>query len=315
MTRQPLKVSLATVVLATAAVLAPDPSGAQDSSRYGTWQSPDQSRNREREGGAQRLQELIDKLARLVDDADRAKAADRRFIADLRDLIRAYDWPWQVGILSEDFTDGSVAPAPTWTVSEGQFKAVRGVGLHSVVQTSPRPSGSGDSGQDLATALLNQILEQAARKNQPAAAESARQTRATIYAPVAITNAFALTLEVSTRSPEGRIEFGLYQKSPAGVGYRLAYQPARVPSVELLRTGSRGVSVIDAYHQTLPAEAGSPRTLRWTRARNGEMVVSIDGAGVIRSVDRGLQDSFDGLLITNLDGDFALRTLELAGAR
>lgn len=312
-------------MLSLAAMLVPCCIADAQTSRYSTWQNPDRSDD---QGTTQslskdgdRLQQLLDELTKLVDEADRARAADRLFLRDLRDLIDTYDWPWQVQLLHEDFTDGGVSQSPRWTIAAGEFRVERDSGLRSIVrpQLQSQSSTSGNSGQDLAATLLNQLLQQATKQDksqgQAAAPTSERSDRAIIHVATPITNSFLLRVELSSRQAQGRVEFSLYQRSPEGVGYRLAYQPGGRPSVELLRAGSRGVSVVDAYYESIAPANDTPHTLQWMRDRDGEMTITFDDQEIVRSSDRGLRDPFDGFAITNLGGEFSVKSVTISGTR
>lgn len=75
------------------------------------------------------LQSFIDKLNQLIDDAEKARAADRYFLRDLRNLVREYDSPWMVSIVRERFEDGDYRYDPAWEVLSGRFNVHRGYGL------------------------------------------------------------------------------------------------------------------------------------------------------------------------------------------
>ena len=300
-------IAIAGLALLLASIDAPAQS---TSSKYQTWENPDQPASHG--SGDPRAQELLDELAALVDEADRARAADPRFLEDLRDLIRGYDWPWRVEILDEDFSDGRVASSPKWTIVTGDFRAEHGIGLHSVIraQSTAQKQSSGNQ-DDLAAQLLNQLLKQATQ-NQDSQAQTAPQS-ALIHVATPISNAFAVDTAISAKQANGHYEIEIYQREPRAAGYRLAYSPGGRPGLELLRVGSRGTSVIDAFHDAIVLDDDSPHTLQWTRDDQGEMVVSFDGTEVIRATDRSFRDPFDGLAFSNHGGDFSVRHVKVAG--
>ncbi len=73
-------------------------------------------------GDADQVQELVDALRRLVDEAEQARAADPRFLSDLRALANRHDRHWQTRLLSEDFRDGDFTRNPAWVRHSGKFE-------------------------------------------------------------------------------------------------------------------------------------------------------------------------------------------------
>lgn len=301
-------IAITAVVLSVA---APSIVAQSTTTKYQTWENPDQTASSS--AGNQSLQVLLDELTTLVDEADRARAADPRFINDLRALIRGYDWPWRVTIVNEDFSDGRVAATPKWTILTGEFRAEQGVGLRSVVAARNTTQKQTSNDNDLASQLLNQLLKQATQNqgNQTASAPGSAQ----IHVATPISNAFAVDTTIGTAGTGGRFEIDIYQHQPGASGYRLAYNPGASPALELLRVGSRGASIIDAFHNAITVKAQTPITLQWTRDAQGAMVVSVDGTAVIRATDRGFRDRFDGLAFTNQGGDFWIPALKVAGVK
>lgn len=123
---------------------------AQDKPRYGTWQS-DQDQ----------VQTLSEELRRLVDEAARARAADPRFLDDLRALADKYGNPWPHLLVQEDFADRDFMTNPAWTVASGQFDMDWQGGLYSKVEAPAAPEPQRKvRGEDIALQLLGQILNQ-----------------------------------------------------------------------------------------------------------------------------------------------------------
>ena len=239
----------AIAIAALALLLTSIESSAQSTSnKYQTWDNPDQPTSQG--SGDPRVQELLDELTALVDEADRARAADPRFLEDLRDLIRGYDWPWRVEILNEDFTDGRVAGSPKWNIVTGDFRAEYGIGLRSVIRAQSKAQKRSSGNQDdLAAQLLNQLLKQATQ-NQDSQSQTAPQS-ALIHVATPISNAFAVDTAISAKQATGHYEIEIYQREPRASGYRLAYSPGARAALELLRVGSRGTAVIDAFHNPM----------------------------------------------------------------
>jgi hypothetical protein len=266
-----------------------------------------------------RLQEMVNRLKTLVDEADRARAADRRFIRDLRDLLRTYDWPWQTKIFHDDFRDGDYARNPAWQLAEGGFRVDQRLGLRTLDrpvearQKAPARQ-SDDSGRDLAIALLGSLLE----KNQggePKVKPAPSPARGTIQLNAGIPNSFALELDLRAVGQAGEIEFQVLQTGAASQGYRLRYVPGGSPTFELRRFTNRGTSVIAAHYDPVDAHDGTFHKLVWTRRPSGEMQLKLDENDLLKTVDRTLTKRFSAFQIRHTGGDFAIREVTLWGAK
>ena len=108
---------------------------------YRSWTGPDAPS----QAGTQRQQDFVDKLKGLIDEAEKARAADPQFLGDLRGLVREYDQPRRRVVLSDRFEDGDFTDNPAWTVTQGRYWVERGWGLRSAVkagaaaQSAPQP--------------------------------------------------------------------------------------------------------------------------------------------------------------------------------
>ncbi len=296
----------AIVVFAIGLVLAP---AVAQENRYSTWSNPDVAQGDD--GGARKL---IDELRALVDQAEAARAADSRFLGDLRDLADRYDNPWRTSLLFDDFSDGDYTAGPAWEVSAGRYWVEAGYGLRSTIEpaASPAPAAQGgSSGQDLAAAIIGSLLNQAV--GQPGQQQARAPDRAALHVAQRVTNAFSVRLEMTSWKSPGRMEFLLYQGAEKGVGYRLAYTAGGTPSLELVRVSRRGVGVIDSSIEALVLEDRKLHVLEWTRVASGEMIVTLDGAEVIRARDSSFRDPFDGLQLVNMGGDFVIRSVTIHG--
>ena len=127
---------------------------------YRSWTGPDAPS----QAGAQRQQDFVDKLKGLIDEAEKARAADPQFLGNLRGLAREYDRPRRRVVLSDRFEDGDFTDNPAWTVTQGRYWVERGWGLRSAVkagaaaQSAPQPEPR--KGRD-AAAIFGRILQQA----------------------------------------------------------------------------------------------------------------------------------------------------------
>lgn len=272
-----------------------------------------------------RLQGFVDRLKALVDEAEKARAADPRFLRDLRDLARGFDRPWRTSVLADDFRDGDFSQNPTWTVTAGRYWVERGWGMRSAVAPGQAETGREDrrlSGKDAAVAIFGQILNQAINpQGDGGSAAATGGGAAAIHARAAVSNAFALEVDVSSWAAQGRLEFGLFQGASADLpkgaerapGYYLAYGPGG--AWELLRVGRRGVSIIDSRADAVGLEDKKTHRLEWTRGTDGQMKVVVDGQPVLKALDRGFISPFEGFTIINRGGDYIVARVRILGVQ
>ena len=279
---------------------------------YRSWTGPDAPS----QAGTQRQQDFVDKLKGLIDEAEKARAADPQFLGDLRGLVREYDRPRRRVVLSDRFEDGDFTDNPAWTVTQGRYWVERGWGLRSAVkavaaaQSAPQPEPR--KGRD-AAAIFGRILQQAIDlEGKLGGGQTAGGAPATaIQIALALTNAFAVEIDLSSWSAEGRLEIGPYQGAPKGAeraqGYVLAYTPGG--ELELLRVSPRGSSIIDRRTGLVALEDKKTQRLLWMRNADGLMTVSIDGREVLKASDQTFRGPFDGLRIVNQGGDYIFKRI------
>ncbi len=287
---------------------------------YQPWTDP----NAPSQAGAQRQRDFVDKLKGLIDEAEKARAADPQFLGDLRGLAREYDRPRRRVVLSDRFEDGDFTHNPAWTVTQGRYWVERGWGLRSAVKTgaaaqsAPQPEPR--KGRDVAAAIFGQILQQAIDpEGKLGGGQTGGQTGGTtggdpataIQTALAVTNAFAVEIDFSSWKAEGRLEIGPYQGAPKGAeraqGYVLAYTPGG--GLELLRVSSRGSNIIERRTGLTALEDKKTHRLLWTRNADGLMAVSIDGREVLKASDQAFGGPFDGLRMVNRGGDYILKRI------
>ncbi len=277
--------------------------------------------------GDQQLEKLIKDLRDELKRGERDRLIDPWYLRDLRKVLRSYENPWGKRLFSDNFSGRGPQPDPPWQVTTGEFLIDWRYGLRTVVEPPParQQQQTQSSGKDQVTQLFGQLLQQALQGQQ--GGQGAEQPPpsdpgfAAAIAPVKVTNAFALRVELTSRmvqaSAEPRFEFGPYQGANASAGYRLAYSPGatgRTPSLELLRLSSRGgTATIELYDKPLKLEDGKAHVIEWTRNSGGHMVVRVDGAEVMNVVDRSFRDAFDGVALVNSGGDYALRSITIDG--
>jgi len=283
--------------------------GAAAESRYGTWQ-----------GGGGDTQELVDRLRSLTEEAAEARAADRRFLEDLRDLIDAYDDPWTTTLISDDFRDGDYTRDPAWTLASGNYEVDRRVGLVSEVAaggTAPSDSGGelGDPGAELAMALLDSLLDGARKgdRNDPAtAAAGAAGEPAILHRDEKIPDAFSLTLELEALTRDGEYVVEIYRDHPGGDGYALIFRPGDRRPFELVRTSRGRTTIVEAATTAAPSGRFE---LHLSRKPGGAMALAAGDTVLFEVRDRTWSEGFAGIALTNRQGGFAVTRLTLLGGR
>ena len=231
--------------------------------------------------------------------------------------------------MTDDFSARGPAPAPTlagdrrrvpdrlapWIALGHREQAGASAG-----RAAAKKKSSDDATKELIGALLQQAL--GGGKKQSGSQQGQQQqpqqpSFAAVTAPIAITNAFSIKVDMSSRpvagAPEDRFELGPYQGANAAAGYRLAYSPNAKPHLELLRLSSRGISTLERYDEAINLGDGQVHNLVWTRNPAGAMRVSLDGKTLMNVTDRSFKDPFDGFAMINAGGDYALRQIRIDG--
>jgi hypothetical protein len=287
-----------------AAVLLSSTAMAQTAPRYAPWQPPQQDQSKA----------LLDDLSRMVNQAERDRAASPDFIADLKGLMQRYSVstapaeppvpaqppaapaqppaaapapapaapaPAQPAslagtrVFSDDFSDGNYTANPAWTSLQGTWSVDRN-GLHSDTKAA--------NGQQGGVAAIS--LQQGLKNN------------------------FGLEFELTDIANQGQFEIRVFQGVSKDSGYRLVYLPSNSPVFALYRAGRSGITQVAQTTNTAPLRRGDRTRLTWTRDAAGRMVVALDGKTVIEASDNGFRDGWNGVMLVNFGGDFALRSVQ-----
>ncbi len=285
---------------------------AEAQNRYQRWkQNEEQSQVH--------LRQALDELDRLIGEAERARAADPRFLQDLRGLSQRYRAQVQAGggtattpaasgpFIADDFRDGDFAYNPRWQVLSGSFQVLSDAKLISavVLKEDDRKAAERDAGGNTRAGDVIGILSQILLGNQGGGSQDKREIQATqenaeIRTQASIPNAFTLDVDISSRTTQGAIEFAVSQGDTVRPGYGLLYRTSQ--GLLLIRRGNSGNETIAQANLRGSLFDGIEHNIVWARDRSGGMYVEIDGARVLRVTDHALQDPFDGLSVINRGG-------------
>jgi len=297
--------SIGCMIFASVAVASTGSNAAE--TQYSTWGDNNGSSD-----------SLINRLNELIDEAEKARAADPRFLRDLRDALDDYDRPFQQELLFDNFRDGDFSRSPAWTVAEGRFSVDSRLGLRTRVDPPKAASTSTTTTKkkkkDLASSLLGALLSDDSGDSGGSSTASTQADRAEIFSATEISNAFALEIDLTSNVEAGRLSLNLFQGRSRTSGYRLAYLPGGEPSFELIKFTSRGASVIDSNADAISLEDDARHRITFSRSDQGEMVVELDGTELIRAADRSFRDPFDGVSIVNDGGDYVISQIVIYGS-
>jgi hypothetical protein len=269
--------------------------------RYTEWQGPDSASGD--------IAGFLQQLKAMVDEADKAKAADPLFIQDLRNLIASYENPIDAVLFSDNFADGNYTQNPTWTVSAGQWGIDRkgeNTGLTSTI--IPPGQAAGSSGKVTIGNVLGALLVPQGQTTQ-------QQQYASIYTPVAISNVFRLKVEFASIERFGRLDFGPYQGQSANYAYRVTYYPNAAVGLQLLRVTPQGTATLASYNKPLYLEDGKRHLIEFQRNPGGAMAVAVDGTVVMNASDNTIKDPMNGLLFINSGGHYVFKSITVEGKK
>lgn len=300
--------------LVLAVVLSAVAVSAQAQTRYNAWSDPNVPHT-----AAQSA--FVKELRTLVSEAEKARAADPKFLQDLKNLAAKYDVSLPSVIFSDDFSDGDFTKNPAWQVTSGKYWIEKGYGLRSIVEkVSASTSQNNTSNQqqklskeEMIIGVLGAVLggqTQQQGKTQQQAAVTPKNDPATIQLTTPVKNAFTLKMSLSSWAEGAQFEMGPYQGNEADVGYKLVYRSGQTPALQLLRNYKSSSSVV-ASLSSLKLEDQKYHEIEWIRNPAGAMSVSIDGKSVLQATDNGFRDDFSGFVMKNISGDLIIKSVAM----
>ena len=72
--------------------------------------------------------------------------------------------------------------------------------------------------------------------------------------------------------------------------------------------------MVDLYDGGKLLEDGNMHKITWQRSASGQMTVLFDGQQIMQVRDRSYRDPFNGFVMTNRGGDYAIRSVSIFGA-
>lgn len=222
--------------------------------------------------------------------------ADAEVLASLRKPGPAATEPQAVVLLDDNFDDGDYTQPVAWRVLQGSYSVDAGALRSSVVRsTSDKPT----SPEDLARELLKGVLGQAVGVSTAQGGEAAA-----ISTPVSVPNAFRIVLKLSmSASDNARLNVGPYQ-TDTNTGYRLVLSKDG-PQILAVLQGSEVRLVAQGKGESGLAD-GRIHEVEWLRDPTGWMSVTIDGRRALETRDAGFSKPFDGIVIANGEGNWAV---------
>lgn len=337
-------------------ISAPDPTyqnwggGGGPGGGASRWGEPEPQYGEWRNDEAERAQELVQNLERLLRAAERQRAADPDFLRDLRRLVDRYEGR---GDFRRDGRDGrgndrpgtrpvprpdvsvvqppqppAPPPAPALrsyledTFADGDF--TRGViwtprqGQWRVDPQnglrSVRPAAPPVTRRQVSPQELLQALL-VGPQSIGLGAQEAPPNAALIEYAQPIGNAFTLKARVTDHSAgEGAAHLIMHQGGVNWNGYRLELRGGPEGRAVLTRRGASGYTDL----ANAPLRRFAPNVqhdVEWTRAPNGAMTVAVDGETLFSVTDMGFRDNWAGFAFFNAGGDFSLRAVSVQERR
>jgi len=293
--------------------------------RYSTWSDPNAPQSQSQSSA--NLDKMIKELQSLVGEAERGRAADPKFLQDLKDLVTRYKGSVpsvQSVLFSDGFSDGNFSANPKWTVVSGKYWIESGYGLRSFVElggttttTQAQPTQKKVSKEEAIIGLLGAVLGGKVKRTEPQQQATTTTTQvdpASIYSIQHISNGFTLKMGLSSWKEGGHLEFGPYQGTNRNTGYRLVYRPAQNPALQLVRHYTSKSTIVGSY-ASLKIEDQKNHDLVWSRTGTGVMKISLDGKTLIQITDQGFRDDFSGFVMNNKGGDFIMKSISVTGTR
>ncbi len=293
-------------------------------------QIPRYSSNYQRRPANPDLDRLVTRLSGLIDEAEQQSAADPRFLEDLRAALAETSSkttttapvpapapapvvsapvtpPPRQALLDEDFADRDFSRNPKWRIATGDFTIDR-YGMRSQVQKPIATSGKKKSKNEIPLAVLGALLGGQSSTKQSAAGANPAEA----YVQTTLPAGLLITARIVQLSDSGQFEFGLFRASSLGNGLRVQLHAGANAKLKLYRFQSgRGSLKADSRAGRISTRNGRSYEFEWRRSADGRTEIRLDGRTVLSGQDSAGERGFEGFVLRNDLGDFALESVRI----
>ncbi len=252
-----------------------------------------------------KLTMLKKKIRRLAHRAQKKDAADPWVIRQLEELAGKETVHWSRLILEEKFNDENYQGGPDWRVRSGNFHLQRSTGL--IISPESNWGAASYNQDDITSRLLDLLLSQVQLQN------SDRRV-AKIEIPKNYANSFALEVTTGPLDKTEALIFSCSHDVSATSGYRLVLQPGgnnQELHAKLFSVSGNNTHKIKTVTNVFRIKDDSSHNIEWTRSRNGEMIVTIDGQNLLKSSYSGDSRPFAELGVAHVGNRLVMKRIKL----
>jgi len=280
-------------------------SPAMSQSNYNRWSDPDADTKpvaaKKSTNSKAELKALKDEIGALVDKAEKAKAADPKFLKDLRAALGTNKPYWNNRLIEEQFVDGEYSNNPRWTALFGRFGYDKKTGLS---MTPSSMAGGGGNASSVLSAILGGGGGGAAGNGNPS-------DNAGLTLDRSLPNAFALDVILYAgtvaNAQDANIRIGLTQGTNRRAGYWITVIPGAAPSVSLHVISRSGVKRLAVASLDSAVRDGDQVRVQAQRRPDGRIRVSVNKKPLIDVNDGTYKGAYNSLVVAAGDMSASLR--------